>query len=63
VRALQRPRGERVSLAAVLEEDLARSLRRVDTDAICRRVRRGNATAKGQAKPGTLSQARRAHHS
>ena len=37
MRALRRPRGERVSLAAVLEEDLARSLRRVDTDAICHR--------------------------
>ena len=39
----------RVSLAAVLEEDLAGGLRRVDTHAIChperRRVRRGNATA------------------
>ena len=60
MRALQRPRGERVSLAAVLEEDLARSLRRVDTDAICRRSGEGSGEAcngersgeAGHAEPG-----------
>lgn len=57
----------RVSLAAVLEEDLAGGLRRVDTHAICHGAAKGQARQrngeKGQARPGTVSQARRPHHS
>ena len=44
--------------AAVLEEDLAGSLRRVDAHAVCQR-----SGVKSQARRGAASEARRAHHS